>query len=157
MLFHLLFSIPYILSSWISFYMGWNIKCHGFGNDGVVRIARCKGNAKFCYVFYGFVNGYFWSLRINKYSSIKVVSIFFTWQSSITCFGSLVETYSILHDKTRLHIFDNFITILKHRRFLSLDRTFNVSRIFATCTNVVALEIFMAFVQTPITFGLSWF
>lgn len=81
--FHLLFSIAYILFFWISFYMGWNIKCHGFGNDGVVRRARCEGNAKFCYAFYGFVNGNFWSLRTRKYLTIKVVSIVFTWESSI--------------------------------------------------------------------------
>jgi hypothetical protein len=139
--------------------MGWNIKCHGFGNDGVVRRARCKGNAKFCYAFYGFVNGNFWSLRTRKYSTIKVVSIVFTWESWITCFGSSLETYFVLHDKTSLHIFDNFITLLKHRRFLSFDRTFNVSSIFVTYTNIDALKIFMAlsFVQTLVTFGLNYF
>jgi len=67
--------------------------------------------------------------------------------------------YFVLHDKINLHIFDNFITLLKHRRFLSLDRTFNVSSIFATYTNIDALEIFMAlsFVQTLVTFGLNYF
>ncbi len=123
-----------------------------------LRQARCKCNAKFCYAFYGFVNGNFWLFKTRKYLAIKVVSIVFTWQSSITCFGSSFETYSILHDKTSLHIFDNFITLFKHRR-LSFDRTFNVSNFFTTCINIDALEIFMAlsFVQTLVTFGLSFF
>jgi hypothetical protein len=76
--FHLLFQ--FLIFYLLGYLFTWaeTLKCHGFENDGVVGRARCKSNAKFCYAFYGFVNGNFWSLRTRKYLAIKVVSIVFT-------------------------------------------------------------------------------